>query len=89
MFDTLQALAAQAELLVLSVAGVIWLGGTIAIGVMRRSILGASGWFIVGAFLMYGMWNSDYIQQRVGEDVQQTGAPVIVEFEASWTSTSS
>lgn len=86
MFESLTGLANDAKLLILTVATVAWLAATLAIGVMRRSVLATAGIFIAGGFLVWGMWNSDWIRDKSGEDI--TGSPVVVEVEASWTSTS-
>jgi hypothetical protein len=89
MFDVFIGLANEAKVLVIAVAGVVWLGATLALGILRRSFLAALGWFVAGAFLMWMMVNSDWVRDRGGDDIQQFGAPAVAEVEASWTSTSS
>jgi hypothetical protein len=70
MFDSLLGLAAQARTLVIAVAVVVWLGATLAMAVKRQSILSAAGVFIAGAFLVWGMSNSDLLRDRAGTDIQ-------------------
>ena len=88
MFDTLTGLANEAKVFILAAATVLWLAATIAIGVIRRSVLATAGVFIAGGFLMWGMWNSDWIRDRSGEDIQGTWAPVVIEIDSPWTATS-
>ena len=88
MFNVLTELANEAKLFIIAATGVVWLGATLAMGLLRRSFLTAAGIFIAGGFLMWGMVNSDWVRDRGGEDIQGTGAPAVVDIEASWTSTS-
>jgi hypothetical protein len=45
---------------------------------MRRSVLAAAGVFIAGAFLVWGMANSDFMRDRAGTDLQGLGANVVI-----------
>jgi hypothetical protein len=86
MFDVFIGLANEAKVLVIAVAGVVWLVATLAIGILRRSFLSALGVFIAGGFLMWMMVNSDWVRDRGGEDIQEIGASV-AEVDSSWPST--
>lgn len=75
MFETFNSLGEQARTLVITLAGVVWLAATVFVGVRRQSLLAAAGWFIGGAFLMWGLVNSDWFRDRAGDDIQGNGAP--------------
>ena len=73
MIQQLTEFFADIRLLVLAGAGVFLLAATISIGLMRRSLLSAAGVFLFGTLLLWGMYNSDWMRDRWGDDFQ--GAP--------------
>jgi len=73
MIQQLTEFFADIRLLVLAGAGVFLLAATISIGLMRRSLLSAAGVFVFGTLLLWGMYNSDWMRDRWGDDFQ--GAP--------------
>ena len=73
MFTMLIDLAAQARTFILAVGVVVWLGATLAVAVTRRSVLIASATFFAGAFLMWGMYNSDVLRDKAGIDLKTFG----------------
>jgi sugar phosphate permease len=78
MFEDLNNLGLDARQLVITLATVVWLAATLGIAVMRRSVLAAAGVFIAGAFLVWGMANSDFMRDRAGTDLQGLGANVVI-----------
>ena len=73
MIQELTEFFADIRLLVLAGAGVFLLAATIGVGLMRRSLLSAAGIFVFGTLLLWGMYNSDWMRDRWGDDFQ--GAP--------------
>ena len=87
MFTKLTEWAAGLRLVILSFATTGWLAGVIVLGLIRRSLLFAAGALLGGAFILWGMWHSDWLRDKAGEDLD-TGAPaVVVEVDVPWTST--
>jgi hypothetical protein len=80
MIQQLTEFFADIRLLVLAGAGVFLLVATISIGLMRRSLLSAAGVFVFGTLLLWGMYNSDWMRDRWGDDFQ--GAPPGVSVSA-------
>lgn len=78
MFQELTEMATDARALILAIAVVVWLASTLAIAVARRSILAAAGVFVGGAFLIWGMYNADFLRNKAGEDIQGQGVVVVV-----------
>ena len=70
MFKLLTGLANEARAFLLAVGVVCWLGATLFVAVSRRSVLAAGAVFVAGAFLMWGMYNSDFLRDKAGEDVR-------------------
>lgn len=64
----------QIRTLVLVFAGVTLLVVTIAVGVMKRSLLAAFGTLIFGALLLWGMANSEWLKDKTGEDLNSAPA---------------
>jgi len=76
MWNELTEQAGAARQLVLAVAVVAWLGASLGIAVMRKSILAGIGTFIAGGFLVAGMYQSDLIRTKTETDIVEDGAPV-------------
>lgn len=81
MFTELTEWLSDARTLVLAFAGVALLVATIAVGVMKRSLLAAFGTLLFGALLLWGMNNSDWLRDKTGEDI--SGAPASIEAPAA------
>lgn len=77
MIQQLTEFFADIRLLVLAGAGVFLLAATISIGLMRRSLLSAAGVFVFGTLLLWGMYNSDWMRDRWGDDFQGTPPPSV------------
>jgi hypothetical protein len=78
MFEDLNNLGFGARELAITLATAVWLFATLGIAVARRSVLAAAGVFIAGAFLVWGMANSDFMRDKAGEDLQGLGAAVVI-----------
>jgi hypothetical protein len=74
IFDTITSLTAAARTAILAVSVVAWIGLTLFTAVSRKSILAGFGVFFAGAFLIWGMFNSDILRDKVGKDM--TGAKI-------------
>ena len=75
IFDTITSLTAAARTAILAVSVVAWIGLTLFTAISRKSILAGFGVFFAGAFLVWGMFNSDILRDKVGKDM--SGATVV------------
>ena len=75
IFDTITSLTTAARTAILAVSVVAWIGLTLFTAVSRKSILAGFGVFFAGAFLVWGMFNSDVLRDKVGKDM--SGATIV------------
>ena len=75
IFDTITSLTTAARTAILALSVVAWLGLTLLTAVSRKSILAGAGVFFAGAFMVWGMFNSDLLRDKAGKDL--TGRRVI------------
>lgn len=75
IFDTITSLTAAARTAILAVSVVAWIGLTLFTAISRKSILAGFGVFFAGAFLVWGMFNSDVLRDKVGKDM--SGATIV------------
>jgi hypothetical protein len=78
MFDWLNGLVADARVLIVAAAIVMWLGATLAVAARTRSVASTAFTFLAGAFLAWGVANADLIRDRAGQDVQGLASTVTV-----------
>jgi hypothetical protein len=77
IFDTVTSLATAARTAILGLSVVAWLGLTLFTTVARKSILAGAGVFVAGAFMVWGMYNSDLLRDKAGNDLSGH-APITV-----------
>ena len=81
IFDTITSLTASARAAILAVSVIAWLGLTLYTAVSRKSILAGAGIFFAGAFLVWGMYNSDLLRDKAGKDLSAAKVVNVVTIE--------
>jgi hypothetical protein len=75
IFDTIASLTTAARTTIIAASVVAWLALTLYTAISRKSILAGAGVFLAGLFLVWGMYNSDILRDKVGKDM--SGATIV------------
>lgn len=74
MIDTLNNLIAQAEVLVVAAISLMAIAFVAVVWARTKSAVPTVGAVVLGAVVVWGVSNIDFVQQKVDQDIRDAGA---------------